>query len=85
MVGMSVDKLRLGTAPDSWGVWHPQDRVQVPWDRFLDEVVQPVRRGAMVEPPNGIPAMPPVLAALGELDRDLFAIVEQDLYAAGGA
>jgi inosose dehydratase len=39
-----------------------------------------VRRGAMVEPPAGIPAMPPVLAALGELDRDLFAIVEQDLY-----
>jgi inosose dehydratase len=40
MVGMSVDKLRLGTAPDSWGVWHPDDPVQVPWDRFLDEVVQ---------------------------------------------
>jgi inosose dehydratase len=39
-----------------------------------------VRRGAMVEPPAGIPAMPPVLAALGELDRELFAIVEQDLY-----
>lgn len=39
-----------------------------------------VRRGAMVEPPAGIPEMPPVLAALGELDRDLFAIVEQDLY-----
>jgi inosose dehydratase len=38
------------------------------------------RRGAMVEPPHGIPAMPPVLAALGELDRELFAIVEQDLY-----
>ncbi|HEV7897955.1 MAG TPA: sugar phosphate isomerase/epimerase [Planosporangium sp.] len=39
-----------------------------------------VRRGAMVEPPAGIPQMPPVLAALGGLDRDLFAIVEQDLY-----
>jgi inosose dehydratase len=39
-----------------------------------------VRRGAMVEPPAGIPDMPPVLAALADLDRDLFAIVEQDLY-----
>jgi inosose dehydratase len=39
-----------------------------------------VRRGAMVEPPAGVPEMPPVLAALAALDRDLFAIVEQDLY-----
>jgi inosose dehydratase len=34
----------------------------------------------MVEPPAGVPEMPPVLAALAALDRDLFAIVEQDLY-----
>src|SRR5262249_59458874 len=39
-----------------------------------------VRGGVMVEPPAGIPEMPPVLAALARLDRDLFAIVEQDLY-----
>ena len=31
--------LRIGTAPDSWGVWFPDDPQQVPWDRFLDEVV----------------------------------------------
>lgn len=30
-------RLRLGTAPDSWGVWFPDDPGQVPWDRFLDE------------------------------------------------
>jgi len=35
----SSDRLRLGTAPDSWGVWFPDDPVQVPWQRFLDEVV----------------------------------------------
>jgi inosose dehydratase len=34
----------------------------------------------MVEPPNGDPDMPSLLAALGALDRDLFCIVEQDLY-----
>jgi inosose dehydratase len=39
-----------------------------------------VRRGAMVEPPHGIPAMPPLVEALSRLDADLFAIVEQDLY-----
>jgi inosose dehydratase len=30
--------LRIGTAPDSWGVWFPDDPNQVPWERFLDEV-----------------------------------------------
>ena len=40
-----------------------------------------VKLGAMCEPPNGIPAMPPILDALADLDHvDLFAIVEQDLY-----
>jgi inosose dehydratase len=40
-----------------------------------------VRMGAMCEPPNGVPDMPPVLEALAELDHvELFAIVEQDLY-----
>ncbi|MGI6879023.1 sugar phosphate isomerase/epimerase family protein [Microbacterium sp. gxy059] len=32
--------LRIGTAPDSWGVWFPDDERQVPWRRFLDEVVE---------------------------------------------
>ena len=35
---MSDAKIRVGTAPDSWGVWFPDDPKQVPWDRFLDEV-----------------------------------------------
>ncbi|NAZ85489.1 sugar phosphate isomerase/epimerase family protein [Kineococcus indalonis] len=39
-----------------------------------------VKLGAMVEPPRGVPEMPPVLRALEDLDRDVFAIVEQDLY-----
>lgn len=39
-----------------------------------------VRLGAMVEPQLGEPEMPPVLAALAGLGRDLFCIVEQDLY-----
>jgi len=30
--------LRIGTAPDSWGVWFPEHPRQIPWQRFLDEV-----------------------------------------------
>lgn len=30
--------LRIGTAPDSWGVWWADDPRQMPWPRFLDEV-----------------------------------------------
>jgi inosose dehydratase len=37
---MSIDRIRLGTAPDSWGVWFPDDPQQVPWRQFLDEVVE---------------------------------------------
>lgn len=40
-----------------------------------------VKLGAMCEPPNGIPPMPPILEAAAALDNvELFAIVEQDLY-----
>jgi inosose dehydratase len=31
-------RIRVGSAPDSWGVWFPDDPDQVPWQRFLDEV-----------------------------------------------
>lgn len=33
-----AEGLRVGTAPDSWGVWFPDDPRQTPWHRFLDEV-----------------------------------------------
>jgi len=39
-----------------------------------------VKLGVMLEPPYGLPAMPPLLQALASLDRDIFAVVEQDLY-----
>jgi inosose dehydratase len=35
---MTLGQIRVGTAPDSWGVWFPDDPGQVPWERFLDEV-----------------------------------------------
>src|SRR5205823_4775151 len=33
-------RLRVGIAPDSWGVWFPSDPLQTPWQRYLDEVAQ---------------------------------------------
>lgn len=35
-----LSKLRLGTAPDSWGVWFPSDPHQVTWDVYLDEIAR---------------------------------------------
>jgi inosose dehydratase len=34
----TAEGLRIGTAPDSWGVWFPDHSRQIPWQRFLDEV-----------------------------------------------
>ncbi len=33
-------KVRVGTGPDSFGVWFPSDEKQMPWQRFLDEMVE---------------------------------------------
>ena len=33
-------KVKVDSAPDSWGVWFANDPKQVPWQRFLDEVAQ---------------------------------------------
>ena len=39
-----------------------------------------VRMGAMIEPPLGVPEMPPLLEAVSNLDRDIEGIIEHDLY-----
>ncbi|MFG2970607.1 MULTISPECIES: TIM barrel protein [unclassified Streptomyces] len=36
----TVGNLCLGSAPDSWGIWFPEDEHQVPYTRFLDELKQ---------------------------------------------
>ena len=33
-----VMDVRVGSAPDSWGVWFPENEKQTPWNRFLDEI-----------------------------------------------
>ncbi len=32
--------IKVGIAPDSWGVWFPQHEKQTPWNRCLDEMKQ---------------------------------------------
>ena len=51
--------------------------------RVLDQDLsfpEAVRMGAMIEPPLGVPDMPPLLEALRSLDRDIQGIIEHDLY-----
>ena len=43
-------------------------------------LAEAVKLGVMCEPPYGEPDMPPLLEALGKLDREIFAVIEQDLY-----
>ena len=43
-------------------------------------LAEAVPLGVMCEPPFGEPDYPELLAALAELDRDIYCVVEQDLY-----
>lgn len=67
---MTENKLIIGTAPDSWGVWFPEDTAQTPWQRFLDEVVEAGYKWIELGPYGYLPTDPETLAK--ELkDRDL--------------
>ena len=60
-------RLRLGTCPDSWGVWFADDPRQTPWTRFLDEVAEVGYEWLELGPYGYLPTDPARLAA--ELDR----------------
>src|SRR3954447_14303882 len=36
----NLSRLQLGIAPDSWGVWFPEDPHQVTWRQYLDEIAR---------------------------------------------
>ena len=38
MTTVNGPQIRLGSAPDSWGIWLPDHPSQTPWERFLDEI-----------------------------------------------
>jgi inosose dehydratase len=58
---------RIGSAPDSWGVWFPQDPKQPPAERFLDEVAAAGYRWIELGPYGYLPTEVDALEA--ELDR----------------
>ena len=53
--------LRLGSAPDSWGVWFPEDEFQLPYTRFLDELAQAGYEWVELGPYGYLPTDPDVL------------------------
>lgn len=50
--------LRLGSAPDSWGVWLADDPRQMPWTRFLDEFAEVGFRWLELGPHGYLPTDP---------------------------
>ncbi|NGO41126.1 TIM barrel protein [Streptomyces ureilyticus] len=57
-----VGNLCLGSAPDSWGVWFPEDERQVPYTRFLDELAAAGYEWLELGPYGYLPTEPAVLA-----------------------
>lgn len=67
-------QIRVGTAPDSWGVWFPDHPGQVPWRRFLKEVQQAGYHWIELGPFGYLPTDPNELAdVLAEHDLKLSA------------
>jgi len=53
-----VQRILLGTAPDSWGVWFADDPRQTPWYRFLDEVAEAGYKVVELGPHGYLPTDP---------------------------
>ena len=64
---MSTPELRLGSCPDSWGVWYADDPRQTPWQRFLDELAGVGYEWLELGPYGYLPTDPARLS--DELDR----------------
>jgi len=50
--------VKIGTGPDSWGVWFGSDALQTPWQRCLDEMAEAGYKYAETGPPGYIPGSP---------------------------
>jgi inosose dehydratase len=53
--------LRLGTSPDSWGIWFAEDDQQIGYPRFLDEVAAAGYRWVELGPFGYLPTDPEIL------------------------
>jgi len=59
---VSVRRLKLGSCPDSWGVWFADDPLQTPWNRFLDELAAAGYEWLELGPYGYLPTDPQQLA-----------------------
>jgi inosose dehydratase len=60
-------EIKIGSAPDSWGVWFPSDPKQIPWQRFLDEIVLAGYEWTELGPYGYLPTdLPTLRAELGK-------------------
>ena len=69
--------------PDRIGYLHLKQINPLVVEQVLDKDLsfpEAVRMGAMIEPPLGVPDMPPLLEAVAGLGRDVEGIIEHDLY-----
>ncbi len=55
--------IRIGSAPDSWGVWFSSDPKQTPWQRFMDEVAEAGYEWIELGPLGYLPTHLPTLRA----------------------
>lgn len=60
-------EIKVGSAPDSWGVWFPSDPKQTPWSRFLDEIAEAGYEWTELGPYGYLPTDLPTLRA--ELEK----------------
>ena len=55
--------MRLATSPNSWGVWYSDDPQNIPWESFLDAVVEVGFQHIEAGPYGYLPTDPEVLVA----------------------
>jgi inosose dehydratase len=71
-------RLRLGSCPDSWGVWFADDPAQTPWHRFLDELAEAGYRWLELGPYGYLPTDPARLR--DEVDRRGLSVSGQAVF-----
>jgi inosose dehydratase len=59
---VTLRRLKLGSCPDSWGVWFADDPLQPPWPRFLDELAAAGYEWLELGPYGYLPTNPARLA-----------------------
>lgn len=74
-----LSNLKLGTAPDSWGVWFASDPHQVTWDVYLDEIARVGYVYTELGPQGFMPQDPAQLR--DELDRRGLTVVGGTVFA----